>query len=331
VKKLVAAAVSAAILAAIYARLDLGALVAVFAESRAAWTAAAVAMFAPTTLVTAWRFSFLTPRAERGPSVGLGESLGLTLAGSSLNMVLPSKMGDLAKAEFVRRRGLMSGGAAWSLVVFEKTCDMLALLGWCAFGLAVFPRRDPLFLMLTAAVAGGFVAGLAMLGSQRAASRVFAGVRRLVGERRSGAVRDLEADWAAMRERFRSRPAAAGRVAGVSVALWGLHLLQIWFFIRGVGQFVPLPDHLALAPLAILAGLMPLTFAGIGTRDAALIFFYRDYFPQNAAEVGAAVGLLATSRYVVPAIAGVPFLWRYAGAVEAVRRGRAADADAATS
>ncbi|MEJ2040882.1 MAG: hypothetical protein P8X55_18420, partial [Desulfosarcinaceae bacterium] len=66
--------------------------------------------------------------------------------------------------------------------------------------------------------------------------------------------------------------------------------------------------HLALTPLAIFAGLLPLTYAGVGTRDAALIYFLRDYLSPGA---GAALGILCTMRYIVPALAGLPFLNRY--------------------
>jgi uncharacterized membrane protein YbhN (UPF0104 family) len=60
--------------------------------------------------------------------------------------------------------------------------------------------------------------------------------------------------------------------------------------------------------LAILVGLLPFTFAGIGTRDAAIVFFYRSFL---SAPVAAALGLLFTLRYLVPALAGLPLLGRY--------------------
>jgi uncharacterized membrane protein YbhN (UPF0104 family) len=65
---------------------------------------------------------------------------------------------------------------------------------------------------------------------------------------------------------------------------------------------------LALAPLAIFAGLIPLTLAGIGTRDTAVIFLYRAYLLPSA---GAALGILYTARYLLPALAGLPFLGQY--------------------
>lgn len=49
---------------------------------------------------------------------------------------------------------------------------------------------------------------------------------------------------------------------------------------------------------------IPLTFAGVDTRDAALILFYQPYFDEAT---GAALGLLCKLRYFLPAIIGLPF------------------------
>ena len=61
---------------------------------------------------------------------------------------------------------------------------------------------------------------------------------------------------------------------------------------------------------------MPLTFAGVGTRDAALIAFYAPYF--NAA-TAAALGVLCTSRYLLPALGGLPFLNQYLSTLKTQR------------
>ncbi|HEY9883730.1 MAG TPA: UPF0104 family protein, partial [Thermosynechococcaceae cyanobacterium] len=59
------------------------------------------------------------------------------------------------------------------------------------------------------------------------------------------------------------------------------------------------------------------TFAGVGTRDAALIVFYQPYFSEATA---AALGILCTSRYLIPAIGGLPFLNQYLSTVRELRR-----------
>ena len=85
-------------------------------------------------------------------------------------------------------------------------------------------------------------------------------------------------------------------------------MVQIWLFIVALNGVVPFMTSLALTPLAILAGLLPLTIAGVGTRDVALIALYQPYF---AVATGAALGLLCTTRYLVPVVLGLPFITRY--------------------
>ncbi len=118
----------------------------------------------------------------------------------------------------------------------------------------------------------------------------------------------LQQGWEEMQHRVWTDRKRLFYVVQMSLFIWFLHLLHIWMFIVALRAWPPFVASLGLAPLAILAGLLPLTFAGVGTRDAALIFFFKDYF---AAPTGAALGLLCTLRYVIPAVAGIPFFTRY--------------------
>ena len=117
-----------------------------------------------------------------------------------------------------------------------------------------------------------------------------------------------------MHRYFWESPARLAKVAFTSIVIWLLHLLQIWMFILALRAWAPFLANLALSPLAILAGLLPLTFAGVGTRDAALVFFYAPYFDAPTA---AALGLLCTARYVLPALGGLPFAGPYLNSVRA--------------
>ena len=102
-------------------------------------------------------------------------------------------------------------------------------------------------------------------------------------------------------------PPARPRSPPLSLLLWGVQFEQVRLFAVAVGGSVPPLANFAVAPLAILAGLVPLTFAGLGTRDAALIALYRPWLPAPAA---AAVGLLTSTRYILPALAGLPLFRR---------------------
>jgi uncharacterized protein (TIRG00374 family) len=252
------------------------------------------------------------------PSLRFWEANQLILAASSLNMVLPSKMGDLAKAYFMRDRGHLTGSLALSLVVFEKACDMLSLLLWCVFGLLLYPQKDWPFWVMTVSVLGGLVLGLLLVSWPHFAQFFFRQAERIAPKKLGKKLVTLSHSWQEMHDYFWGDRCQLAKISAMSVFIWFLHLLQIWFFILALKAWVPFVTNLALSPLAILAGLLPLTFAGVGTRDAALILFYAPYF--NAA-TAAALGLLCTSRYFIPAIAGLPFLGQYLSVAREIRRG----------
>lgn len=304
-KRLISIVVSLVILALIYWRTDGGGLLQVFQASDRLWMVISLAMVVPLTMLTSWRLQQLVPSQV---TLGLGESNRLILAASTLNMVLPSKMGDIAKAYFMRDRGHLSGSLALSLVVFEKACDLLSLLVWCVFGLVLYPDKNWLFWGMTLVVLVGLGAGLLLLGSTAIAQTTF----RTLGAIAPGKIRKklvtLSHAWNEMHSYFWSDRPRLLLLTLTSLVIWFLHLLQIWFFILALRASTPFLASLALSPLAILAGLLPLTFAGVGTRDAALILFYAPYFD---AATGAALGLLCTSRYLLPAIGGLPFLSQY--------------------
>lgn len=308
-KRFISIAVSVAILLIIYSKIDFQGLLGVFQNCDRPWMAISLAMVVPITMFTSGRLQQLMPQEK---SLGFIEANRLILGASVLNMVLPSKMGDIAKAYFMRERGHLSGSLSLSLVVFEKACDMLSLLFWCALGLIFYPAKDGLFWTMTTAVVVGLILGLLLLGSRQFAQGFFGIARKLAPKKLSQKLNNLQISWEEMHDYFWSDKGQLLKMAGSSIFIWFLHLLQIWLFILALQAWTPFLSNLALSPLAILAGLLPLTFAGVGTRDAALIFFYQPYFD---APTGAALGLLCTSRYFLPAIVGLPFLGQMMGAL----------------
>lgn len=312
-KRLISIFVSLTILAIIYWKIDFPQLVQVFQNSNGRWMVISLAMVIPLTMLTAWRLQQLMPT---GTQLKFFEANRLILAASVLNMVLPSKMGDIAKAYFMKKRGHLSGSLSLSLVVFEKACDLLSLLLWCVFGLILYPQKDWLFWLMTASVTVGLLMGLLLLASPQFAQVFFDIGKLIVPKKLRSKLENLANSWQQMHDYFWRDRVHLLRIAVTSVFIWFLHLLQIWFFILALNAWTPFLANLALSPLAILAGLLPLTFAGVGTRDAALIAFYQPYFNAPTA---AALGVLCTSRYIIPAIAGLPFLGYYLAAIQNIK------------
>ena len=306
IKRLISIGISLVILAVLYSQIDSTGLIEIFKNCDRQWMIISLGMVIPITMITAWRLQQLMPLGRR---LRFAEANRLILAASVLNMILPSKMGDIAKAYFMQQRGHLTGSLSLSLVVFEKTCDLLSLLLWCVLGLLVYPEKDTLFWTMTLGVSLGLILGLSLLGYRKLADYFFISLRKILPKKIGDKLKKLQISWGEMHEYFWRDKTQLLKISTTSIFIWFLHLLQIWFFILALNAWTPFWANLALSPLAILAGLLPLTFAGVGTRDAALVLFYQPYFDATTA---AALGLLCTSRYFLPAVGGLPFLGQYA-------------------
>ncbi|MGV2826871.1 lysylphosphatidylglycerol synthase transmembrane domain-containing protein [Myxosarcina sp. GI1(2024)] len=313
-KRFVSLVISVAILLIIYSQIDFANLLKVFQNCDRLWLTIGLAMVIPITLFTSWRLQQLMPK---GTSLEFVEANRLILGASVLNAVLPSKIGDIAKAYFMCDRHNLSATLALAISIFEKACDLLSLLFWCVFGLLLYPNKDSLFGAMTLVVGTGLILGLLLLGSLKFANLFFnlftTRTPKSIGQK----LEQMQASWQQMHDYFWSDKRQLSIVTLTSIFIWFLHLLQIWLFIIALKAQTPFIVSLALSPLSILAGLLPLTFAGIGTRDAALIYFYRDYFSEAT---GAALGLLCTSRYFIPALIGLPFLGQMLAALKKAKK-----------
>ena len=101
---------------------------------------------------------------------------------------------------------------------------------------------------------------------------------------------------------LRATPGRLAAVLGVSFVLWGVHLLQFQLAAWAAGASASPVLLASRIPMAIFVGLLPVSFAGIGTRDAALVYLLA---PEVGAPVALALGAFATLRYLVPAGLGL--------------------------
>ena len=241
-KKLISIAVSLTILVIIYWKIDFPKLIEVFQNSDKLWMAISLGMVVPLTMLTAWRLQQLTPSRTR---LGFGEANRLILTASVLNMVLPSKMGDIVKAYFIKERGHLEGSLSLSLVVFEKACDMLSLLLWCAFGLTLYPQKDWLFWIMTASVISGLIIGSLLIASRQFANLIFQLTGRIAPGKISSKIAKLRDSWSEMHKYFWRDKRHILKITLTSVVIWFGHLLQIWFFTLALKEMVPFLAHLA--------------------------------------------------------------------------------------
>lgn len=294
-------AISLLILGLLWWRVDVLAIVDAARGADPLWLAAGVCAVIPLTVGTALRFRMLSRTA-----LGMGAAMRLILSASTLNLFLPSKLGDLAKGWVLGRRYGYDPGLALALVVFEKLLDLASLLFWGVLALLWMRPHDPLFLA-GAAVSALMLMLLAAMLSPWAAAMGLARLAHLLPARLAAPAATMAEQWRGLTGWFWGERRRAIHTILLSLMLWAGHLAQFWLFTRALGV-VPLIGNMAAATLSILAGLLPFTMAGIGTRDAAIVYFYHGWLSPGQC---AMLGVLATLRYVLPALAGLPFVGDY--------------------
>jgi uncharacterized membrane protein YbhN (UPF0104 family) len=163
----------------------------------------------------------------------------------------------------------------------------LAGVLWLADGGVVFGR----LLLL-----GAGLVGLALVAIWIAAVRLQAAPFGSRGAKIAAAISAL-----------RARPARALAVLALSVAVQGMFVAIAARFGAAVGLGVGIEAWLAAWPLAKIAAIVPVTFAGLGTREAALVALMRlaGADPTRAA----AAAFLWTSVLISGALIGGASAW----------------------
>jgi hypothetical protein len=271
------------------------------------WLVIALSVIVPITVLRAIRFFWVAPA---GALPGIGEALRLTVVATALNVFMPAKSGDLIKSYFVARRGGTSTGVGVSVIVYERLCDLFGLMTWCVAGWFV---GRPLMARVPSAIwpllgAVAVVSGV-LISSERAAGLLRAVVARALPHRRLRRLQDLAQGWPDLLQVLRGR---RRRVVLFSVVLWLVHLIQIWMFAVALSVPIPFTVCASLSAVALIAGQLPLTVAGLGARDVALVVLLSGYATP---EKSAAMGILIASRGLLPPLAALPFMRHYLSAM----------------
>lgn len=94
-----------------------------------------------------------------------------------------------------------------------------------------------------------------------------------------------------------------------SIINWTLTMAQFYWLILAVQAIIPVSTIFAFLPLGLFAGLVPFTLAGVGTRDAAIIYLFKSYIlPSQALSAGI---LYSFQSYGIESLICLPLLYYF--------------------
>lgn len=195
---------------------------------------------------------------------------------------LPASVGGDAVRAYSLARLNVNGGDAVASVLMDRMLGVASLLVMALVGLAL--ARDlagNVAIVLSLAIAAALCAVTMLLIFSRGTSRLAALV---VNWLPAAAVQHAARRILESIRRYAAYRRQLVNVLAGSIAVQVLRVIQAYYLGRGLGIDVPLSMYFAFIPLILLVMLLPVTFNGIGTSQAAFLYFFgRAAVPAPAA------------------------------------------------
>ena len=264
------------------------------------WYAVALALMTVQMFLTALRWRAIAIAC--GAPLGAGRAFVYSLIGAFFSQTLPSTVGgDAARIVLLSKDTGRWKGATYSVLVDRGAgLTWLALLVFACLPWSLAVISNPIGHWTLTLVG---LAGLAIIPGLMLA--------RLVGRR-------IASRWAVVRHLHEAADIACrcivSRVPGVTVATStiAVHLitvLAVWAIARSVDSSLPLGTALLLVPPVILIAAVPVSIAGWGVREGAMVtaFTYAGLPASDGLLVSLAFGICA---FLLGAAGGVLWLAR---------------------
>jgi glycosyltransferase 2 family protein len=288
-----------ALLVLFLARSDLGQLATILAGAKAWPIILSLLLLPPFLLVKSWRWVRLLG-AMGITSLRLSTAVGLYIVGIFLGTTTPGQAGDLVKAWYLRERGAPLAPALLS-VVLDRLFDLLvmalfATLGIFALG-QLLPSRE-LQTALVVAMGLGLIALTVLLIGRGPRQWLLTGpIARLAPKR----LREALSRWSEQLATLALQPRLLLEVTGASLLSAAFTFYRLWLLFDALSlERVPLYVVIGVSALIAVLQVLPISVAGVGVRDAALIAVLAPYnYSAEQALSLSALFLLINIQHIV--------------------------------
>lgn len=236
-----------------------------------------------------------------GYRVPMTRIVGSMLAAWPPVVIMPARANELLRAWAVRDKMPVTVGV--SSILAEKVIDLITLFAMAGLGAAVVGLWEAAAVGFAGAIAGGAISIVLVR------HRIWMEGLPVLRKRKA----KLESLFSAF-ETLRRQRMAILRVVVASFVVRVLGVFAVFVLLHAVGVSLSFWLLLAIWPTALLAGLLPFTLAGMGTRDATFVLLVTaaaTVTVSDASLIAASLGYALTQIWSFTII-GIPFMLREA-------------------
>jgi uncharacterized protein (TIRG00374 family) len=236
------------------------------------------------------------------------------LVGYTAGIITPGRMGDLTRAYYLK--GRLPLGKSLTTVIADRVIDVLILFFLSVLGIVMFVALFAtglgygMFIPLISVFFVVFVFLLFILSRKGLVVRLTRPFyRRIVPERHKKKAGRVFHDFYKGLDIMRKNKRCVMLSVCISIFSWIFIFFQFYVLSLSMNMGVSLLFISSIIPVIVLLDALPISFSGVGTRDAALIFFLG--FVSLSPETAVSFSLLILAfNYLVLAGFGMFFWFR---------------------
>ena len=243
------------------------------------------------------------------------------IVGLSLSLITPGKIGDFAKAYYLKDKAPIGKGL--TTVMADRIIDLLTLFFLALVSLSLFAvsySADTLLITTTLVMFAAFVLAIIAFSKKRIASTLARPLfNRFAPDKYRERMKSVYADFYSGIGLITARKRLIALVTLITFVVWLGTILVIYVVALSLGLPIPYLFLLIVFPIIALLEALPISFSGVGTRDATLIFFFS--FLGLTPEAAISISLIYLLVEYLFALVGFGFWYRNPPKIERHARG----------
>ncbi|MBN1896582.1 MAG: flippase-like domain-containing protein [Candidatus Aenigmarchaeota archaeon] len=246
----------------------------------------------------------------------LTESSKIYMIGMFFSLVTPSKLGSLVRFYYLKRDHNVASGSAFSLSMIDKLFDIAVIVAVSSTGALMFTG------ITVAVIPAPLIVGIAVtlvLGYILLSRRAFVSVLSFILSRVGFAaklfnVKKIESEKTADNiykpiGALRRKPRYLILVTVLSFAYWFTYGIQLSLLAASFGFSIEPQISFLVVCMGTLAGMLPLTAGGIGTRDAMIVYLLAILGLQYETGVVISILIFVITHLVISVSGGLVYIF----------------------
>src|SRR3989344_2289988 len=257
----------------ILSKVDIQKVILGFSKTDPMWFVLTLGIFGIQHIIKAVRWKLLID--TYGIKYPLKDSLKGWMVGYSLSLITPVKVGDFGRAYYLK--GKLETGKALTTVMADRVIDVFILFVLAIIGVSFFVNtyvKNDFLLYGTYLLFILFIAAIIIFSRKSLATKFVKPFYKFAPKKYADRLKKVYFDFYSGLEILLKHKKIIVVTTLITLGFWLISILGNYTLAISMGFDIPYRFLLLVMPIVLIILALPISFSGLGTRDASLIFFF---------------------------------------------------------